>query len=859
MGWMAYAQTPAPIKIQGLVLNEAHKPVVGATLLVTTPTDTVKVLAFGIADQQGRYRIPIGHLPEQLRLSVRAMGYHPQHIALPKAELTRDFHLEASSRMLKEVVVKAPPITQEKDTITYNLKSFADKHDRTLADVLGKLPGIDVSKTGMISYQGKSINKFYIEGRDMLEGRYNLATNNLSHEAVASVQVLERHQPVQMLKGREVSEQAAINITLKKQYTLAGKAEVGGGFPDRWLANLTGMLFAKQRQLLASVQAHNLGERMGNQLRQLTDMGNITNLQPIHILQQAPSTPPILSDAQTLFQQSALASANGLYPLKKGELKFAVDYLRSKQTQQLGQLYRYYLGKDTVTYQEGTEGRYQEHWLRGKLFYERNEPRIYLRNELQVTYRADEQLEHFLLKDGRQVRQQALTPFAGIANHLHAIFPWGKRLITSQTTLSLQRQPEQLGVLGSPFWGAMHLTDVDSAQRQLATISQGQFSQQLRTTRKLGKWDATLRAQADYQQKLLDTRFLTEEPLDGRFYNHLSSRRTQLQVASQWRRAWGNWELSAQLPATFLSLVLEEGPKSADRSRMLFNPSASLRYQHPSWDLDFSGNRRLSLADLPQVYYGLMMNDYRTLQNRDVPIQETDTQSYTGGLAYKYPVSGFFWNMGYNYSNSHTNGMLQERVGADGTRSLQLLPIDNRRWQHGINTSLSKNFLQLRFTAWLEAQASEQHYTQLIGETLTPIRGRSGNLKARFRLPASQWLTAEGHYSWLFSRSYLDGKAAPLLRQEVAEASLHIYPGKQHYIGLTNRFYRHPDLRQQFVFTDLLYRYSPTSPKIDLEIGVQNLFDYRAYTIWQMTGYAFQERSIPLRPRQGVVRVRFVL
>ena len=42
-----------------------------------------------------------------------------------------------------------------------------------------KLPGINVSGNGQISYLGKSISNFYIEGMNMLGGKYNLATRNM--------------------------------------------------------------------------------------------------------------------------------------------------------------------------------------------------------------------------------------------------------------------------------------------------------------------------------------------------------------------------------------------------------------------------------------------------------------------------------------------------------------------------------------------------------------------------------------------------------------------------------------------------------------------------------------------------------
>ena len=61
------------------------------------------------------------------------------------------------------------------------------------------MPGIEVLDDGKILYQGKPINKYYIEGLDLLEGKYNLANKNLPHKEVTKVQVLENHQPIKVL------------------------------------------------------------------------------------------------------------------------------------------------------------------------------------------------------------------------------------------------------------------------------------------------------------------------------------------------------------------------------------------------------------------------------------------------------------------------------------------------------------------------------------------------------------------------------------------------------------------------------------------------------------------------------------
>ena len=69
---------------------------------------------------------------------------------------------------LKEVVVKSKKIRHSGDTICYNASTYLSKNDKVLEDLLKKMPGISISPDGQISYNGKWITEFYIEGTDML-------------------------------------------------------------------------------------------------------------------------------------------------------------------------------------------------------------------------------------------------------------------------------------------------------------------------------------------------------------------------------------------------------------------------------------------------------------------------------------------------------------------------------------------------------------------------------------------------------------------------------------------------------------------------------------------------------------------
>ena len=116
---------------------------------------------------------------------------------------------------LREVVVKSKKIRHSGDTINYIASTYLSKKDKVLEDLLKKMPGVTISPDGQISYNGKWITEFYIEGTDMLGGRYNIATTNINAEDVAAVQVIEHHQDAKVLQGTQRGDNPAINIKLK--------------------------------------------------------------------------------------------------------------------------------------------------------------------------------------------------------------------------------------------------------------------------------------------------------------------------------------------------------------------------------------------------------------------------------------------------------------------------------------------------------------------------------------------------------------------------------------------------------------------------------------------------------------------
>ena len=141
-----------------------------------------RILAFGTTDTKGNYSLRVEELKEGSVLSFAHISYEAEEVVLKpddRKKLVKDMVLVQKSISLKEVKVRANPLLLKGDTLSYNLASFLGKGDVTLEDGLKRLPGVEVAKSGAISYMGKGISAFNIEGLDMLGGKYNLATRNM--------------------------------------------------------------------------------------------------------------------------------------------------------------------------------------------------------------------------------------------------------------------------------------------------------------------------------------------------------------------------------------------------------------------------------------------------------------------------------------------------------------------------------------------------------------------------------------------------------------------------------------------------------------------------------------------------------
>src|SRR5690606_31305190 len=147
-------------------------------------------------------------------IRISSIGFNPVIYQLSKENnVELDFKLISDEVVLDEaIILKAPPIQIKKDTVIFDVKSFAKGDENKLKEILEKLPGMEVDKDGRVTYNGKIISNLMVEDKQFFGGNVKLGSDNIPANALDKIEVLDSYNEVGFLKDVSDSEQVAMNI-----------------------------------------------------------------------------------------------------------------------------------------------------------------------------------------------------------------------------------------------------------------------------------------------------------------------------------------------------------------------------------------------------------------------------------------------------------------------------------------------------------------------------------------------------------------------------------------------------------------------------------------------------------------------
>ncbi|KAA0993522.1 carboxypeptidase-like regulatory domain-containing protein [Dyadobacter aurulentus] len=852
----AYAQTT----ISGKVMDERGRAIPNANIAIVNKSNTIS--AFTFSGDDGSFTLKAALSVDSLTIKATRLGFEAGLFALPNRTQSTQLVLKESALKLQELTVKAPPVILRKDTIDYQVSAFQAEGDRTIADVIKRMPGIEVKPNGQILYQGNPIEKYYINGLDLLEGRYNLANENLPADAVRKVQVIENDQPIKILKSKVFSEKASLNIQLKK-ITTTGSAKAGVGLsPALWDVNITPMIFNKSFQLIASVQSNNVGTDLSRQLDALTKSSPI----PAPVLSiQSLNTPNISTD-RWLDNRSHLASLNLIKKTRsQTELKLGLG-IRDETQEQAGRNYtRLLTPGGVVEIDERISNRFHSKALHANLVVEKNTERIFLKNNAGAQFGqldGSGRLSRNLLPTD----QNLTTEQTQLQNNLTMIKNVGKQLLNIHSQMAYNRRPEALLVRPGVFF------EIFNAGKSFQSISQNVFTAEFDTrnsvsfTRQFSKVSVTPAIGLNFQNHLFESAIKTAandstQTHSNAFQNdlkyaHLTS---FAQLGSYYESK--KWQLELNLPLRMHAFSLTNfiGDDRQKQSRLAFEPSVTTRYQATDY-IDFTSGASYSydFGNPPQLYSGFLLRSYRNLQKTNGAIPVNRILMGRIGINYKNPLSLVFFNLAGSVLRINNN--LQYRTGIDSTGASQLTYVLNNNIQLSENFHLGvgKYFGGIKTSFKLNSDFGFTRSEQIVTGREVQVR----NWNYRVGLSASTLFTTYLGIELAGTANFFQNGLAEQRKKTSGISQLQlgidIYPDDAHALRLdTEQYVTRGGVRQNQFYLNLRYRYTFGKRKIDLEIKGTNLTNAKNYLSIVNTAFTIAESSFQVRPRQLTFGVRF--
>ena len=853
------------VLITGTFTDENDKALSGVT--ITISKDSVSFIrAYAISDSSGEFSINLEASEDFFYLKASYIGLETVTRKLQNKTQNIVIQLLPSSEALKEVVVKSEIIQRRGDTLSFSVEAFKDKNDRVIADVLRKMPGITIKPGGQIYYQGKPIQKYYIEGLDLLEGRYSLANENLAADDVSKVEILENHQPIKVLDSLEFSERASLNIKLKNDVTLSGTAKLGlGATPLLWEANVTPMLFHKKRQFIASYQSNNTGKNVANQVRDfslnLTGTSyDIAKTDWVSLLN--PATPPFSQD-RWLDNNVHLASANGIQRLKNDlDLKLNLSYLNDYQQQQGSTQTTIYTPQDTVSISEVIDNRLFIKNFQGKATLEQNTKKNYLKNQLEFnTYRNTER--GMLQRTDAAIVQNLGTPFSGFKNNLDIYKTFGKQLVRFSSNTGFSESDQFLRVRPGQFEDFLNSGNPYAESLQNIKSSNLYIDNSAGMTKMLGKFTTTLKLGVALQKESLTSDLVLDDsdtPLGNAFQNDTDFKTSEVYLKQSWRfkNTSETWNIRLGAPVAFKAFNLE-GSNAQDLDAFVFEPSVYIRHKVAAkWELSVSGNLDYNFGRLERLYPGFILTNYRNLQRYNAPILEQVTQNYSASLNYRNPIKRLFAKASYSYGKTKNNLLFGSQIDLNGTSILEAVVHDNYANSHRFNVEASKYLSRLNTSLKLNASYSISEREQLLNATLAKNENTNFNLNGSLESELSAWLSLTYSGSLMFYNSKLNNSELQQLNTQQYNAEVFFYPWENQYFSLGGEYFKNSltEANRNY-FLNLSYQYTFSKRKIDLKLSWNNMLNTKNFINASSSEYYITQTRYILRPSQVLASVSF--
>lgn len=212
------------VKVTGDVTDyETTDPIIAATIqLLSMPDSTF--LSGATTDLKGLFELE-SRLPKgNYAVKVSFVGYGDEFRNFIVTEDTRrvrldSIRLKTDALLLKEAVIEAQmaQVQVSEDTVIFNAETFRVAEGSMLEELIRKLPGYEVESDGTVKYNGKTVSKILVDGKEFFSEDKSIAMKNLPANMVKKVKSYEKKSDLAEITGiDDGEEELVLDLTVKE-------------------------------------------------------------------------------------------------------------------------------------------------------------------------------------------------------------------------------------------------------------------------------------------------------------------------------------------------------------------------------------------------------------------------------------------------------------------------------------------------------------------------------------------------------------------------------------------------------------------------------------------------------------------
>ena len=810
-----------------------------------------RILAFGTTDTKGNYSLRVEELKEGTVLSFAHISYEAEEVVLKldgRKKLVKDMVLVQKSISLKEVKVRANPLLLKGDTLSYNLASFLGKGDVTLEDGLKRLPGIEVSKSGAISYMGKGISAFNIEGLDMLGGKYNLATRNMGADMVTKVEVVRNYHARKMDKDKP-SDAVALNIKLadKAKFKPFGQEEAGAGRmqegKDEWLGmvGVTGMMFTDKFQTIGSVKIGNYKNYGTGDMTYHYGTGAFSTHATSLFSGFSGGNPP---QGESEYRRNGMVTLNAIIKLDSARtMRVNADYIYNRATSDMASATTYLSGNgEYITVSERTSPLATQHLPILSINYRQNESYRYTNEDfaLKGKFEHDEGHMHYQSAYAEQYRR---TTSMEAKNRFNLSRTWGEHRYYFDSDINFQRTPS----LRLTFSNQGESYGQTAQSTRLSTVHGTSFD--IRLGKKF-TMNLPVNLQADYD-------FVETVRTPSYDTNRLSGWTVipSFRPGFEWQNSNRRFYASISAPVAFR--ILSYGETSL--TKLYSNPYLNLNYT-------FSANNKLSAStsishgtgDMLDLLIVPMQTDYRSVRTASGVIGESRNWNTSVNWNLQIPLNYFTLSLGAGHNEGKRNTLYSQSISGVDV-STQSLFRDTYTRNTSFNFATTKSIPSIFAKFGINGNYYFGDSEQAVHTDVIKTDNHGYNLNGDMAITPLSWMEINYHIRYGWSQSSY-GDTENTTTSLTHHGGLRLYPLPQLEIAADCDYVRRQLTADRYKHMSLFngsvqYKFKQAVLRLELD----NLLNQRSYAYTLFDGINTYSYDYGLCGRTAMLKLTFKL